>query len=330
MNADGTAQRHRTDSAGLLAIGNCPIVDLGTSAGVVRELLRTREFDAIDLVVATRDSAYEGVAELKAVLQADADTPIAALIDRSWPHVSPETDQEHAVETARLARVSTIPVVGRPGAFVGVIPAVMLLAVLAEEHHEDVHRLVGIMRANVGARHALEDPPLRRVALRLPWLLVGLAMSTSATAVMASFEHAIKANVTIAFFIPALVYLTDAIGTQTEAIAVRGLSLRKRPLAYILAREVVTGGVIGLALGCIAFGGVWIVFADVVAAFGVGLSLFAAGTLASTIGLLLPWLLSRFNVDPAFGSGPVGTIVQDVLTILVYFAVMTQLFALAG
>ena len=54
-------------------------------------------------------------------------------------------------------------------------------------------------------------------------------------------------------------------------------------------------------------------------------ALFAAGTLASTIGLLLPWIFSRLNVDPAYGSGPLGTIIQDVLTILVYFAIITGL-----
>jgi magnesium transporter len=30
-------------------------------------------------------------------------------------------------------------------------------------------------------------------------------------------------------------------------------------------------------------------------------------------------------IDPAFGSGPVATIVQDVLTIIIYFLVVTAL-----
>jgi magnesium transporter len=36
--------------------------------------------------------------------------------------------------------------------------------------------------------------------------------------------------------------------------------------------------------------------------------------------------LSRLGLDPAFGSGPVATIIQDVLTIIIYFTVMTSLF----
>jgi magnesium transporter len=31
------------------------------------------------------------------------------------------------------------------------------------------------------------------------------------------------------------------------------------------------------------------------------------------------------GLDPAFGSGPVATIIQDVLTIIIYFVVMTWL-----
>jgi magnesium transporter len=201
----------------------------------------------------------------------------------------------------------------------------MLLEVLAREHHEDVNRFVGILKDRADARHALEDPPLRRVTHRLPWLLVGLVMSASATAIMASYEATLKANVLIAFFIPALVYLTDAIGTQTEAIAVRGLSLRHRPLAYVLGWEMVTGAIIGLALGLLSILAVWIVFGDPIAGVGVGISLFAAGSFASGIGLLLPWGLSRIGIDPAFGSGPVATILQDALTILIYFLVMTTL-----
>ena len=130
---------------------------------------------------------------------------------------------------------------------------------------------------------------------------------------------------TIAFFIPALVYLTDAIGTQTEAIAVRGLSVRRKPLARILLLEFVTGGMIGSALALVAFLGIWFAFGSILLGLGVAVSLLLAGSLASTIGLALPWALSKVRIDPAFGTGPVATITQDVLTIVVYFTVMTAL-----
>jgi magnesium transporter len=201
------------------------------------------------------------------------------------------------------------------------------MEVLGREHREDLHRIAGILRERVGARHALEDPPMSRVARRLPWLLVGLVLSSAATGVMVGFEKALQSNVTIAFFIPAIVYLADAVGTQTEAIAVRGLSLREKPLPLLLWSEIVTGGTIGLLLGLVAVFVVWLTFGQMGVAVGVGVSLFAAGTLASGIGLLFPWTLSRIGVDPAFGAGPVATIVQDVLTIAIYFVIMTKLIS---
>ena len=317
---------YKEETAGRLASCSVPIALKDETAGTICKRLRSHGYDTVDLIcVVDSDGRYEGVVELRAVFEADDTTPMGSLV-KSWPSVLPQTDQEHAAECASVAGVAHLPVVSEAGRLIGVITPIALLDVLAKEHHEDVNRFTGILKDRANARHALEDPPLQRVARRLPWLLIGLAMSSSAVAVMASFEAVLEANVLIAFFIPALVYLTDAIGTQTEAIAVRGLSLRKRPLADILASELVTGALIGLTLGLLSVLGVWATFGNLTVGLGIGLSLFAGGTLASGIGLLLPWGLSRLNIDPAFGSGPVATILQDALTILIYFIVMKGLF----
>lgn len=54
----------------------------------------------------------------------------------------------------------------------------------------------------------------------------------------------------------------------------------------------------------------------------VATSVLAAGTVAAGLGMLLPWLLARSGRDPAFGSGPLATAIQDILSLLVYFAVV--------
>ena len=110
-----------------------------------------------------------------------------------------------------------------------------------------------------------------------------------AIGVMAGFERVLAADVTIAVFIPALVSLADAIGTQTEAMVVRGLSLRKLSLGPILVMEIATGGLIGIVLAVITFFGVWLILGNMLVGLGVAISLLlAAGTLASSFGLLLP------------------------------------------
>jgi magnesium transporter len=62
----------------------------------------------------------------------------------------------------------------------------------------------------------------------------------------------------------------------------------------------------------LAFGDAWL-------ALAVALALLTAGVTATTIGLLFPWVLAYAGKDPAFGSGPVATIIQDVLSLLIYF-----------
>jgi magnesium transporter len=135
---------------------------------------------------------------------------------------------------------------------------------------------------------------------------------------MASFEATFAGNVKLAFFVPAIVYLADAIGTQTEAVAVRGLSLSHRPFPELLRGETAAGALIGLVLAVSVFLGVGAAFQDVRLAAVVALAILAAGTIAATVGLTLPWILSRWGLDPAFGSGPLATIIQDVLSILIY------------
>jgi magnesium transporter len=66
-------------------------------------------------------------------------------------------------------------------------------------------------------------------------------------------------------------------------------------------------------------------FGDPRLAAAVAISLVFASAVAASIGLLLPWFLQRLGRDPAFGSGPVATIIQDVLSLLIYFVTVGAL-----
>ena len=58
-------------------------------------------------------------------------------------------------------------------------------------------------------------------------------------------------------------------------------------------------------------------------ALTVSLALFVSSSAAGIIALVLPWLLSRTGADPAFGSGPLATVIQDLLSIVIYLALAT-------
>jgi magnesium transporter len=43
--------------------------------------------------------------------------------------------------------------------------------------------------------------------------------------------------------------------------------------------------------------------------------------------MALPWGLDRLGLDPAFGSGPLATVIQDLLSILIYFVVAASVMS---
>jgi magnesium transporter len=53
----------------------------------------------------------------------------------------------------------------------------------------------------------------RRVWHRLPWLLLGLAGALVAADLVGWFEAQLRVQVMLAFFLPGIVYLADAVGT---------------------------------------------------------------------------------------------------------------------
>lgn len=271
------------------------------------------------LCVVDDDGRLIGTLSAPELLTLPDDAVLSAHVRRDRPSVASSLDQEHTASVALHHAVSALPVVDAEGRVVGVVGAQKLMDILRREHVEDLHRLAGISRETAQARQALEAPPLRRARHRLPWLIFGLVGSALATFVMSRFEASLAALPALAFFVPGLVYMADAIGTQSEAIAVRGLSLSRISLARLIGSELRTGLLIGCVLSALAFLAVWAVFGQPRLAGAVALALAAASVVASAIGLTLPWLLSRLGTDPAYGSGPLATIVQDVLSLLIYF-----------
>lgn len=299
----------------------------GDTAVAVRSRIRDLRRTTWDLVcVIDRDGRLLGTLTAAELLALPDEAELsAAATRRNGPRVMPGTDQEMMASMALHHGVAAVPVVDSADRLVGVVGPAKLMAILRREHVEDLHRLAGITRESNHAREAIEEPPMRRARHRLPWLVVGLGGSMVATFVVARFEAELAAKPALAFFVPGLVYLADAIGTQSEAVAVRGLSLSHLGLARLIGGELRTGLLVGLVLALMAFPMVWLVFGELRLAAAVTLALAGASALASVLGLLLPWLLARVGSDPAYGSGPLATIVQDVLSLLIYFACVSAI-----
>ena len=314
------------DSAESHMVSRVPVARMDDSVGYVTGMLPGNFFDSADMVyVLDGLGRLQGRVTMTALLGAPATSPIREIMERQTMGVEPGLDQEEAALIAARFGLTSVPVTDRDRRFLGAIPTGALMEIMAREHIEDINRLVGISKENDRARRAIDASPSQRLKDRLPWLLLGLLGSMAATLLVARFSDTMEKMVAVAFFMPVIVYLADAIGTQTEAVTVRGLSLSRSPFSQLVSGELKTGLLIGLILGSLIFPFALIVFGDLGLAAAAGISTMLAGGTATSIGFLLPWIFSRMGMDPALGSGPMATILQDILSLLVYFIVVTIL-----
>jgi magnesium transporter len=310
------------ESAAQHASRRIPVFAPACRADEVRQQLVGQRYESASHVIVCDHQQFLGVVRVEDLLAAPANAALADLMDREAPVVAPGVDQEIAAWHAVRNEESALTVVDGEGRFVGVIPPHRLLAVLLSEHEEDLSRLGGFTKTTSAARTSSEEPAERRFRHRVPWLLVGLGGALLAADFVGWFEAQIQHKVVLAFFIPGIVYLADAVGTQTETVVVRGLSVGVG-MERMVARELLAGLAIGLALGAVAGPLVWWRWGHADVALCVAFSVFAACSTATVAAMTLPWLLHRLDFDPAFGSGPLATVIQDLLSILIYFGIAT-------
>src|SRR5688572_28852662 len=91
---------------------------------------------------------------------------------------------------------------------------------------------------------------------RLPWLMLGLFGGFGAALLLGRFEAVLNKNVELAFFLPFIVYLSDAVGTQTEIIYVRNVKAGKsavKKFHLYLVKEARLGVIFGVLFGMLTF-----------------------------------------------------------------------------
>ena len=320
------SSEHPVESAARHMLRRVPIGRPDNTVGAILGELATADFASVHAVyVVDAEDRLIGVVPIATLLGAGMQHHLEEIMHEPQVTVSPEDDQELVAAAAIENEISEVPVTDAGGRLLGIVPAQALLRIQLREHIEDIERLAGILRSDRQARAAMEGSRWSHAVSRLPWLVIGLVGGGLATWVMSAFEAQLADRIAVAFFIPAMVYLAGAIGTQSVSIAVRGLSVSRVGLRALIASELVTGLIIGFVLAALAFPAIAWFMDDIPLAAAVCLALIVAATLSTTIGLLLPWAIWKSGGDPALGSGPLATILQDILTLLAYFATVAWL-----
>jgi magnesium transporter len=289
----------------------------------VRAALAGRRFASATEIALLDEGRVTGVVPIERLLGSADQTPMEDLADEPV-FVSAGADLEATARATARSGGRSIAVVEADGRFLGLVPPVRLLQLLELEHEEDLARLGGSLRGVSDARAASEEDVTRRLWHRLPWLGLGLLGAMASVVVVGAFEDEIRTQVLLAFFLPAVVYMADAVGTQTETVVIRGMALGVS-VREVFARELLTGLVIGALLGSAFFAFTLAVWHDAQVAAAVAISLAISCSIATVVAMALPYVFARLDRDPAFGSGPLATVIQDLLSIVAYFAVATLL-----
>lgn len=306
-------------------VTHIPRAAADTLVNTVLQSLRGKTFECADSVFVTdAEGRLEGIVRINDLF-ADGERRIVEIMEPEHEAVRYGDDQEQIAVLAMQLNMIAVPVVDDDERLIGAVPPEALFNILRAEHMEDLQRLAGIAPHEQGPVLALDAPLHDRFRRRLPWLVFGLLASSIITFVMAGFERSLSSNLAIAFFIPALVYISGAMGTQAVSVAVRGLSTDNVSIIGLLQDELVIGMAIGASLGLISSILVFVAFGDGALSLAVGLSVLGGGMVSAVVGFALPWVFMRFGSDPALGSGPICTIIQDVASLFVYFVLVSAL-----
>jgi magnesium transporter len=125
------------------------------------------------------------------------------------------------------------------------------------------------------------------------------------------------------------------VGIQSSSVAVQGLAAGDvwagdiparlgKELLVAMINGVAAATVVGLCV--IALSAVAEIHAPVRLALTGGLALIAVIILAALIGTTVPLLLHRGGVDPALATGPFITTSNDILSVLIFFTLATDLY----
>ena len=289
-----------------------------------RSSVSAGEFDRTDEVVLLDNGRPVGLVSLGRLLAAPEGTTLEELGGSGCVTLGPGESEERAAWRMVRGGQGSLMLVDERGSFIGLVPSHLLIGRLLAQHDEDAARLGGYLASSRRARLAAEEPIRRRLLHRLPWLLAGLCGAMASAVLVGAFEEQLEKVVLLAFFVPAVVYMADAVGTQTETLLIRGMSAGI-DIRTVIRREMATGALLGVMIGIAFFLFALAGWGDEDVALAVALALFASCSIATTVAALLPRALARLGADPAFGSGPLATIIQDLLSIAVYLAIATPI-----
>jgi len=268
------------------------------------------------------DGKLLGVVSMKDLLLEPIDTKIKDIMNSDVISVDADIDQEEVARIIKQYDLTHVPVVNGQHKLIGRITNDDIIDVIEEEASEDISLMAGVIDQEIA-----EESALKISRARLPWLLLGLFGGLISAIVINHFHGSLEKILALSFFIPVIMAMGGNTGTQAATVVIRGLATGDISIVHTGKRlltelwvALINGILCGILLGLVvAF---WL--SDPKLGLGVGVSLITVILFSGSFGAFVPFLLRKFNIDPALAAGPFITTSNDILGLLIYLSIITR------
>ena len=261
--------------------------------------------------------------ELKQFIFAEPTEVVKHLMNESVASISANEDREKAVEMMQHYDVNVLPVTDSDGVLLGIVTVDDVLDVAEEEATEDFHLTAAVKPLKTSYRETGVWSLYRK---RVVWLAALLIINLASGGVIAFYEETLTSAITLAFFIPLLMASAGNTGAQSATLIVRAIAtgdLSLNQWAATVTKEVGIGLLLGATLG---FAGWWfgLFKGGVEIALIISMSMLSVVLVTNIIGVVIPLLLTKLDIDPAVASSPLITSIADVSCLFIYFTIATM------
>lgn len=268
------------------------------------------------------DQAHKllGVISLRDLLLARTRQTVADVMEADPVVVQVDAEQEEAAALIARYDLIALPVVDDAGRMVGIVTADDAMDVAEEEATEDIYKTSTVGEFEGTVR---DVPFFSLYRARIVWLVLLVFGNIFSGAGISYFEDTIAGHLALLFFLPLLIGSGGNAGSQSATLMVRALAtgdVRATDWGKMLGRELAIGLALGVTMA-VAVSAIAVVRAGPEVMMVVACAMVAIVLLGSLVGMSLPFILSKFDLDPATASGPLVASIADVVGVVVYFSI---------
>ncbi len=298
---------------------------------ILTRMIRQPGIDSgADFFVVDSDNQYLGYFSLRDLLNVQPNATAINIVRKDSPTVTLEEPCEKIANLMDHEHLSALPVVDDQHVLHGIVTFDDILRGLKHTANEEIYTMVGAAEADPFAKRTKG-----KIAARAPWLFTTFLGGMASAFVLQSFQLSLMDFSAVIFFIPFVLGLAGNVGIQGATVIVRGLAtgdIQNDNLKSVLLSEIQVGISNGFIFG--SFCGLVIMtlsesILKTTPALGatVALGIFLAVAMATLIGSFTPILLIKLNIDPAISTGPVVTVINDIIGLVIYLYTATTIFS---